>query len=70
MASPTFTSADRLTSFLYELMRDHLPAGEVEALVASVEEEALSLENPNVYSNGWLAQYAADLAQRLRNQPV
>lgn len=51
---------DRLTSFLYELMRDHLPLGVVEKLVRD------SLEPDAAYTNGWLAKYAKDLADRLR----
>lgn len=52
----------KLVSFLYELIRDHLPAGEVERLVRESQE-------PNVlYTNGWLAKYAEDLANRLKDQ--
>jgi hypothetical protein len=50
----------KLVSFLYQLMRDHLPAGEVERLVRESED-------PDVfYTNGWLANYAEDLANRLK----
>lgn len=50
----------RLVSFLYELMRDHLPPGKVEEVVRASEDE------PNIkYTNGWLATYAQDLADRL-----
>ena len=53
----------KLVSFLYELLRDHLPAATVEELVRASEDE------PNiVYTNGWLAQYAQDLANRLKDQ--
>lgn len=53
---------DRLTSFLYELMRDHVPPGKIEELVRGTE-----LEEGNVaFSNGWLASYAHNLAARLR----
>jgi len=51
---------DRLTSFLYELMRDHLDAGTVEKLVRDSQDPDVA------YTNGWLAQYAEDLAKRLR----
>lgn len=48
-----------LVAFLYELMRDHLTPGQVEAVVRGCSD-------PNVvYTNGWLALYAADLAARL-----
>lgn len=56
--------ADWLTSFLYILMRDSTPTGKVESLVRMVETE--SREGPVVYTNGWLAQYAKHLADRLR----
>ena len=51
----------KLVSFLYELMRDHVPAGVVESvLAASVKPE------PTHYCNGYLAQYAQDVAERLK----
>jgi hypothetical protein len=51
---------DRLTSFLYDLIRDHLDAGTVEKLVRDAQEPDVA------YTNGWLAKYAEDLAKRLR----
>ncbi len=53
----------KLVSFLYELMRDHLPAGTVEKIVRASEGESNV-----VYTNGWLAQYAEYLANRLKDQ--
>jgi hypothetical protein len=53
----------KLVSFLYELMRDHLPAATVEELIRASEDESNV-----VYTNGWLAQYAQDLANRLKDQ--
>lgn len=51
----------RLVSFLYDLMRDHLTSGIVEELVRASEDQ------PDIiYTNGWLAQYAQDLANRLK----
>jgi hypothetical protein len=61
--SGTVTINSKLVSFLYELMRDHLPTGEVEALVRASEDEPKC-----TYTNGWLAQYAEDLAKRLKDQ--
>ena len=50
----------KLTSFLYVLMRDHLSFGQVENLVFDNQE-------PDVlYTNGWLAKYAEDIANRLK----
>lgn len=60
--SGTIVYSDALTSFLYELMRDHLPAGEVEAIVNNSINSG-----PTTYTNGWLAQYAFNLAEELRN---
>jgi len=54
---------DALTSFLYELMRDHLPAGVVEQLVRT----AVNEPEENVFTNGWLAKYANNLAEQLNN---
>jgi hypothetical protein len=53
-----------LEAFLYLLMRDHLPVGEVEKLVQSCEDTGEDNKGP--LSNGWLAKYAEDLARRLR----
>lgn len=54
--------SNRLVWFLYDLMRDHLPAGTVEKLVVDLEKvDADTAE----FSNGWLAQYAQDVAARL-----
>lgn len=53
----------RLVSFLYELMRDHLPTGVVEEIVLASENES----SVN-YTNGWLAKYAEDLALRLKDK--
>lgn len=56
---------DRLTSFLYELMRDHVPPGEVEKLVRDLELDDSHGNTSSLFSNGWLACYAEDLAKRL-----
>ncbi len=53
----------KLTSFLYELMRDYLPAGTIEEIIRSSESNGKT-----IYSNGWLAKYADDLAKRLETQ--
>lgn len=60
-ASGNISINDKLTSFMYELLRDHLPASIVEELVRSSEEEI-----EVSYSNGWLAQYADCLSKRLK----
>lgn len=64
--SGNIESSDPLVSFLYDIMRDHLPVGTVEALIA----DALKAQDGASYDNGWLAQYAMDVAKRLRPRPV
>jgi hypothetical protein len=56
-------AGDPLTSFIYELLRDHLPPGKAERIVQQVVVEA---GREVVYTNGFLALYAKDLANRLR----
>lgn len=62
--SGTEKSADPLVSFLYNLMRDHLPAGAVEGIMLDTYPDRVS-----VFTNGWLARYAKDVATRLRELP-
>lgn len=56
----TIRIRDKLVSFLYELMRDHLPPGVVENVVQNALKDV-----PTTYCNGWLAQYAEDIAKRI-----
>lgn len=59
--SGNITINSKLVSFLYELMRDHLPAGIVQELVNN------SINNDDViYTNGYLAKYAEYLANKLK----
>jgi len=58
--SGSVDSNSRLVDFLYILMRDHLPAGVVEGLVLDSRGGSTS-----AYTNGWLALYAQDCADRL-----
>lgn len=55
--------SDTLTSVFYQLLRDHIPAGQLEKVVREVAVE------PGVclYSNGFLAQYANNLANYVVN---
>lgn len=53
---------DSVKTLFYLLLRDHLPAGTVEGLVADVE--AQRGRRP-VYSNEFLASYAAELSARV-----
>lgn len=53
-------SRNKVVSFLYELMRDHVPTGVAEHVVKNSEND-----EPTTFSNGYLARYAKDLARRL-----
>lgn len=72
-ASGHVTDRRRLVSFLYKLMRDHLPCGTVEALVCGVEREAPAgviprcpdEDDERIFTNGFLSRYAQNLADRL-----
>lgn len=52
-----------VVSLLYELLRDHLPAATVEQLVTNSERQG-----ETKYTNGFLAQYAKYLANRLEGK--
>lgn len=52
-------SNSKLVSFLYELMRDHLPPGKVTEIVLN------SQTVPVKFTNGWLARFAEDIAKDL-----
>lgn len=69
IASGSVESDDKLVAFLYFLLRDKIPAGELEAIMRQVED----FEPPWLvmsFSNGWLAQYAINLAGRLARSDV
>jgi hypothetical protein len=51
----------KLVYFLYLLLRDHLPAGEVESIVRSINKGSCRVD----FTNGWLAEYSKNLADRL-----
>lgn len=52
---------NRLASFLYQLMRDHVTPGVVEGIIL----DDLQYTDEITYTNGWLARYAEHLAKRL-----
>lgn len=54
-------STDPLVSFLYILMRDHILVGEVEEIMLHHVDYGNSQ-----FTNGWLAQYCIDVANRLK----
>jgi len=60
--SGCFRSRSRVTALLYLLIRDEIPCGVLEDYVTKVcehEEEYIT------FTNGWIAEYAHDLEQRL-----
>jgi hypothetical protein len=59
--SGEFTSKDPVVVFLYHLMRDHLPTADVEKLVQDSQINGKEC----LFTNGYLARYAENLAQRL-----
>jgi len=53
---------NKLVSFLYQLLRDELPAADVEKIMTEVDKEN---NQEIIYSNGYLAEYAMNIANRL-----
>ena len=66
LRSGCIDSDDKLTAFLYILLRDHIPAGAMEEIARGFVEYDDEPRHDYEFSNGWLAQYAQDLANRLR----
>lgn len=60
--SGSVTSEDPLVSFLYILMRDHVAPGVLEGIM---REHPHKMGDTSKFTNGWLASYAKDLADRL-----
>ena len=56
-------SKSPLVCFLYLLLRDQLPAGKVECIMQEIPEFSNTTET--LYSNGYLLDYAKDVASRL-----
>lgn len=54
---------DKLTDFIYVLLRDYLSAGEVCQIVEEIENQ----KNQDIfYTNGWLANCAKFLSDKLK----
>lgn len=53
----------KLVGFLYDIMRDHIPPGVIEEIL--LQTDKFDNDENFEYSNGWLAQYAQDVAERL-----
>src|SRR4051812_34698839 len=65
-ASGRVTDDRAVVSFLYELMRGYLQVADAETITRSVEGEK---GQTILFSNGWLAQYAQDIANRIGCSP-
>lgn len=57
------TKADKLQAFLYILARDHLNLGQIESIMENHIEKLVEPEI--IYTNGHLAKYSIELADRL-----
>ena len=53
------SSTSKLVMFIYILGRDYLTLGEIEEIMLDMSEEKV------IFSNGWLAEYANDVAKGL-----
>jgi len=58
-ASGSIESGDKVVGFIYLLGRDYMGIGKIEQIMDSISSETV------IYTNGWLAQYAKDVANRL-----
>ena len=56
-------SEEKVVLFMYLLLRDHLPVGEVTKLIMSMDEEYS--DNNVLYTNGNLEALARELVSRL-----
>lgn len=59
--SGSVNSDDPLVAFLYLLIRDHVHPGDIEDLMKKITKDETC-----EFSNGWLAEYARDIASRLK----
>lgn len=57
-----------LVAFFYHLGRDLLPLGSIEQALRDAERGQPTTEDPDRYTNGWLAQWAQHAADRLVGQ--
>jgi len=62
--SGSINSSDPVVALIYRLIRDHLPAGQLEQIVMDLEEAPGITEYQ--FTNGWLAQYAQNIVSRLQ----
>lgn len=60
-ASGHVKSSDKVVMLMYYLLRDHITSSKLESIVDELEK----MENEALFTNGWLAKYAENLASRL-----
>ncbi len=61
-------SDSKLVGFIYDLLRDKIPPGEMERILKDGKTSNVNENNPVYYSNGWIANYALDIANRLSDE--
>jgi hypothetical protein len=69
--SGSVNSKDLVVAFLYQILRDHLPAGTVEEIMQQhvLSPQVEEGDGTSEYCNGYIAQYAQDIANRLKIEP-
>lgn len=63
-ASGNIVSEDKLTLFMYILLRDHFSVGLLEKIVSDIESSEAKVFS---FTNGWVAQYAINLSKRIKS---
>lgn len=63
--SGSVKSKSKLVAFLYLIMRDCVKVSDIEEAVQQIDLMTAGKARVYQFSNGWLAEYAKDLAQRL-----
>lgn len=62
--SGSVASEDKLVLLMYILLRDHFPSGKLEKIVDGIENSEAKVFS---FTNGWMAQYAINLSNRIKS---
>lgn len=62
--SPNTMPLDKLVAFVYLLVRDYVPAGQIGTILAQMKD----WQGPITFSNKFLEEYAKDVVERLINE--
>lgn len=62
--SGNISSDSKLVEFIYILARDHLTTGQIDMLI---DDHVSDRFEKTYYTNGWLAEWAKDVAKRLQD---